>query len=102
MVSIRVEDEREIRKKVEKGLGSKGRLRILRELAKRSTGYLTKYALERKTGLRPVDVRADLRSLVEIGWVKEYPYRISKYQLNMDDQFVKETVEYFRRVGYLL
>jgi len=102
LVSIRVEDEREIRKKVEKGLGSKGRLRILRELAKRSTGYLTKYALERKTGLRPVDVRADLRSLVEIGWVKEYPYRISKYQLNMDDQFVKETVEYFRRVGYLL
>lgn len=101
MVSIRVEDEREIRKKIEKGLGSKGRLRILRELAKRSTCYLTKYALERKTGLNPINVRADLRSLVEIGWVKEFPYRIRKYQLNMDDQIVKETVDYFRRVGYL-
>jgi DNA-binding transcriptional ArsR family regulator len=99
LVSARVEDEREIRKKIEKGLGSKGRLRILRELAKRST--MTKYALERKTGLSSICVRADLRSLVEIGWVREFPYRIRKYQINMDDKIVKETIDYFRRVGYL-
>jgi hypothetical protein len=35
----------------------------------------TKYSLEKSTRLKPVDVRADLKTLVEIGWVKEYPYQ---------------------------
>ncbi|MCP8310632.1 MAG: hypothetical protein L6N94_03960 [Candidatus Methylarchaceae archaeon HK01M] len=95
-------DGKEIRKKIERGLGSKGKLRIIRELAKRPENLLTKYALERKTGLKPIDVRADLKSLIEIGWVIEHRYRITKYQLNMEDEIVKETIEYMRKVGYLL
>ncbi|NWG09980.1 MAG: hypothetical protein HXX80_06745 [Nitrososphaerales archaeon] len=101
MASIRVEDDREIREKVERGLGSKGKLRILRELAKGPETLLTKYALERKTGLKPVDVRADLKGLIEIGWVVEHRYRVRKYQLNNGDRILKETIEYMREIGYL-
>jgi len=100
--SLEMFDKKEIRKRIEKGLSSKGKLRIIRELAKRPENLLTKYALERKTGLKPVDVRANLKSLVEMGWVIEYRYRITKYQLNRKDEIVKDTVEYMRKVGYLL
>ena len=94
-------ENREIHKRIEKGLGSKGKLRIIRELAKRPDSLLTKYALEKKTGIKPVDVRANLKSLVEIGWVVEHSYRIKKYQLNMEDEIVKETIDYMRKIKYL-
>ncbi|MCP8318841.1 MAG: hypothetical protein L6N95_03325 [Candidatus Methylarchaceae archaeon HK01B] len=95
------ENGKSIRKKIETGLGSKGKLRILKELAKNPGRLLTKYALERKTGLKPIDVRANLKSLIEIGWVIEHRYRITKYQLNMEDEIVQDTIEYMRKAGYL-
>jgi DNA-binding transcriptional ArsR family regulator len=101
LASVRFEDETKIRERIERGLGSKGKLRIIRELAKRPEILLTKYALERKTGLKPVDVRADLKSLLEIGWVIEHRYRITKYQLNLEDGILKEMIECLRKIGYL-
>ncbi|MCP8322967.1 MAG: hypothetical protein L6N96_02155 [Candidatus Methylarchaceae archaeon HK02M2] len=95
------EDEKSHHKKIETGLGSKGRLRILKELAKNPNKLLTKYALERKTGLKPIDVRAGLKSLLEIGWVVKHNYRIVKYQLNIEDETIKQTVEYFRKIRYI-
>jgi hypothetical protein len=58
---------------IEVGLGSPGRIRILRIMVKRPGECFTKYVLERLTGLKPVDVRRDLRVLVGLGWVKENP-----------------------------
>ncbi len=86
---------------MEKGLGSKGKLRIIRELARRPEILVTKYALGRKTRLKPMDVKADLKSLIEIGWVIEHHFKITKYQLNLDDVILKETIEYMRKAGYL-
>ena len=94
-------DEKELRKKIEEGLGSKGKLRIIRELAKNPEDLLTKYFLEKKTGIKPVDVRANLKSLIELNWVIEHKFRIKKYQLNMENEIIKETIGYMRRIGYL-
>ena len=58
-------------KTIEAGLGSSGRLKLLRYLSRNPEG-MTKYAIE-QSGLRYGDVTANLRVLVEIGWVEELP-----------------------------
>ena len=90
-----------IETRIEIGLGSKGRLRIIRELGNRPEFLFTKYALEKKTGLRSVDVKADLKSLLDFGWVKENRQRLVKYKINLDDELVKKTIDYFKSTGYL-
>jgi phage gp29-like protein len=89
-----------IEAKIEIGLGSRGRLRIIRELANRPEFLFTKYALEKRTGLRSVDVKADLKSLLDFGWVKENRQRLVKYKINLDDELVKKTIDYFKSIGY--
>lgn len=83
---------------VEAGLGSPGRIRILRALLKKPGECFTKYALERLTGLKPVDIRRDLSVLVGLGWVKENPYDPKTYEINMDNEVVKVIADFFRRL----
>lgn len=61
--------DRKAHRQFEECFGSVGRLRILQALASSPAQNQTKYALERVTGLKPVDVRRNLRVLVETGWV---------------------------------
>ena len=91
----------DIYKLVEDGLGSAGRLRILRFMASGETPSYTKYGLEQLTGLSPAYVRKHLKVLVETGWVKELNFGSTVYALNLDDLKVKLLVEYFRKIGYL-
>jgi len=88
-------------KQVEQGLGSIGRLRILRVLASGEAASHTKYGLERATGLKPVDVRKHLKVLVDTGWVKEYDYNPPVYTLNHDDPRSMFLVDFFKKIGYL-
>ncbi len=57
----------EIREVVEMGLGSSGRLKILRVLASKEPASHTKYSLEKLTGLKAVDVRKHLKVLIDDG-----------------------------------
>lgn len=88
-------------RQVEKGLGSVGRLRILRALASGEAASQTRYGLERLTGLKPVDVRKHLKVLIETGWVKEHDYNPPVYTLNLDDQKAKFLVDFFERIDCL-
>lgn len=85
-------------KEIEIGFGSVGRIRILREMIKKSNEYFTKYMLERKTGLKPVDVRNNLGILVDLNWVKEYAYDPKTYKVNMENDAVKLLAEFFRKI----
>lgn len=87
-------------KGIENGLGSVGRIRILRKMIESSDEFFTKYALERKTGLKPVDVRNNLKVLVELGWVKEHLYDPRTYKVNMENEAVRLLAEFFRKVKY--
>ena len=91
----------DIYKLVEEGLGSVGRLRILRFMASGETPTFTRYALEKLTGLSPMYVRKHLKILIETGWVKELNYGSPVYALNLDDSKVSLLVDYFRKIGYL-
>jgi DNA-binding transcriptional ArsR family regulator len=97
-VSARVED---IQRMVEEGLGSPGRLRILHVLASGEEQSQTKYGLERRTGLKPIDVRKHLKVLMETGWVKEHDFNPPVYTVNLDNPKAKLLVDFFEKIGYL-
>jgi len=96
-------DRNNIVKNIERGLGSKGKLRILRALAKEPQKPLSIYMLEKYTGIRSNFLKADIKTLMEIGWVKEYTEsgRIKKYSLNLRNETVLKIIEFFRSINYL-
>jgi len=85
-------------KEVEAGLGSLGKLRILRAMIENSNKHFTRYSLERKTGLKPVDVRNNLKILVDLEWIKEYAYDPKTYIVNMENEAVRLVAEFFRKI----
>lgn len=85
-------------KEIEIGCGSIGRLKILREMIRNPDEYFTKYLLERKTGLKPVDVRSNLKILVDLDWIKEYAYDPKTYKVNMENDAVILVAEFFRKI----
>jgi Fe2+ or Zn2+ uptake regulation protein len=85
---------------VEAGLGSAGKIRILRVMLDKPDQVFTKYALERETGLKPVDVRSNLKTLMEIGWVKEHRYDPKTYEVNMENPVVKHLHDFFKRIKH--
>ncbi|MEM1582550.1 MAG: hypothetical protein QXK89_08595 [Candidatus Bathyarchaeia archaeon] len=82
---------------VETGLGSVGRLRILKKMIEKPNEYFSKYALERATGLKPIDVRRDIEVLLNLGWIKEYGYDPKRYKINFENEVVKVIAEFMRR-----
>jgi len=87
-------------KEIETGLGSVGRLKILKEMIEKPDEYFTKYVLERRTGLKPVDVRSNLKILIDLNWVKEYAYDPKTYRVDMENEAVKLIAEFFRKIRY--
>jgi DNA-binding IclR family transcriptional regulator len=95
---MRAKASKHIWEELEKGLGSVGKIRILREMAEKHDEYFTKYALEKATGLKPIHVRRCLKALVELGWVKEFPCDPKTYRINMENGTVKIVAQLFRRL----
>jgi Fic family protein len=96
---MKVKRPRNMWDNVEAGLGSVGRIRILRETIRRPNQFFTKYALEKATGLKPVNVRNDLKLLVDLGWVKEFACDPKTYRINMENDAVKIIAEFFHKIG---
>ena len=96
-----LEDKKALREAVESGLGTRGRLRILRVLAEKPNQLFTKYGIEKETGLRSSELKSDLSVLLKLGWIKEHAYTPMKYQINTSSDAVRALMELFRRLGYL-
>lgn len=86
---------------VEDGLGSIGKLRILRVMLGDPNRAFTKYALEKLTRLKPVDVRANLKTLIKLGWIKELQYQPKKYRANLNNEIVKRILPFFQNIEHL-
>ena len=91
----------DITRRIEEGLGSATRLRILRILSSMEPLTQTKYSLERLTGLSPVYVRKHLAVLLKTGWIKELDFTPTVYTMNLDDTKVKLLLDFFKKTGYL-
>lgn len=84
---------------IETGLGSIGKIRIIKVLAEESK-LATVYVLHKKTRLKRDDIKNNLDDLMKIGWVKQSKYANVMYGLNRENKFVIRLVEFFNDAGY--
>jgi DNA-binding IclR family transcriptional regulator len=85
---------------IESGLGSIGKVKILRALAEENK-MATIYLLQKKTGLKREDIKGNLDDLVKIGWVREAKYANALYGLELENDFVARLVQFFKDTGYV-
>jgi DNA-binding HxlR family transcriptional regulator len=88
---------------IEIGICSAGRLRIIAALANPELKPLSKYQLEKKTGIRSSSLISDLRKLQEIGWVVQIKEgeRRTLYTLNRENELLKKVLLFLDSVSYL-
>jgi DNA-binding transcriptional ArsR family regulator len=84
---------------IETGLGSIGKVKIIRALAEENK-LATIYLLHKKTHLKRDDIKSNLNDLVNIGWVNQTKYANVMYGLNRENKYVNRLVEFFNEVGY--
>jgi DNA-binding transcriptional ArsR family regulator len=84
---------------IETGLGSIGKVKIIRALAEENK-LATIYLLHKKTHLKRDDIKSNLNDLVNIGWVYQTKYANVMYGLNRENKYVNRLVEFFKEVGY--
>ena len=85
---------------VEVGLGSIGRVKILKSLTEEPR-MLTIYALQKKTHLKREDIKRNLRDLKSIDWVNESRLANSVFSLNRDNEYIRHLTTFFLNVGYV-
>ena len=97
---MRIEGKKDISELVERGLGSPGKLKILKLLLGNPTHLFTRYEIGKKIPLRPVDIRTNLNILVDLGWVKKLTIQPRKYSINLEDAVVTELRKFFKSIRY--
>jgi len=101
VVWMSLKKKRDVWAEVETGLGSSGRIKILRYLIQHSSRQYTKYSLRRPTGLKTEEISRQIQTLVELGWVKEFPIEPKTYGINMEDDVVKIISDFFQKLKLL-
>ncbi|MCD6089777.1 helix-turn-helix domain-containing protein [Candidatus Bathyarchaeota archaeon] len=89
---------RNIWRELEVGFGGGSKFRILLHLALHPREAHTKYSLVRATGLRTPTVGEYLKTLVELGWVKEYPFTPRTYQINADHAIIRCFIDFLEKI----
>lgn len=85
---------------IETGLGSIGKIRIIRALAEEGK-LATVYVLQKKTRLKREDIKNNLDDLVRIGWVTQTKYANVMYGINRENKYVGRLIEFFSDTGYV-
>lgn len=85
---------------VEQGLGSIGKIKILRALAEERK-LLTVYGLHKKTHLKREDIKRNLAELIKIEWVIEQKISNSLYSINRENKYMERLVLFFYEIGYI-
>ncbi len=85
---------------VEEGLGSIGKIKILRALAEEKK-LLTVYGLHKKTHLKREDIKRNLAELIKIEWVIEQKISNSLYSINRENKYMQRLVLFFYEIGYI-
>jgi Fic family protein len=85
---------------VEQGLGSLGKIKILRALSEEKK-LVTIYALHKKTHLKREDIKRNLAELVKIEWVIEQKIGNSVYSINRENKYIQKLVLFFYDIGYI-
>jgi hypothetical protein len=91
------------RRLLERGICSPGRLRIIGALANPESTLLSKYQLERRTGIRSSSLNSDIKVLMELGWVLQTgeSERRRLYTLNRRNELLEKVINFLSSAGYL-
>lgn len=90
----------EAKETIETGLGSIGKIKIIKALAEENK-LATVYVLHKRTHLKRQDIKNNLDDLVKIGWVTQRKYANMMYGINRDNRYVSRLVEFFNDTGYI-
>jgi DNA-binding transcriptional ArsR family regulator len=85
---------------IEAGLGSLGKVKIIRALAEENK-LATIYLLHKKTHLKREDIKKNLDDLIKIGWVTQAKYANVMYGINRENEYVARLLAFFSDVGYV-
>jgi hypothetical protein len=85
---------------IEIGLGSLGKIRIIKALAE-GDKLATIYLLHKKTHLKRDDIKKNLDDLQKVDWVRQRKYASIMYSINPDNQQVSRFVAFLKETGYL-
>ena len=85
---------------VEQGLGSIGKIKILRALSEEKK-LVTIYTLHKKTQHKREDIKRNLAELVKIEWVIEHKISTNLYSINRENKYVQRLVLFFYETGYI-
>jgi predicted transcriptional regulator len=85
---------------VEIGLGSIGKVKIMKALAEEYK-MVTVYTLHKKTHLKREDIKRNLDDLIKIGWVSESKLANMMYSINRENEYVNHLTKFFADVGYI-
>ncbi|MEE9509346.1 MAG: hypothetical protein V3V81_02520 [Candidatus Bathyarchaeia archaeon] len=97
-----MERDKNVDRTVEKGLGSVGKLKILRLLLERPNHAFTRYEIGKNVSNDPISIRNDLQTLVQIKWVTEFKVQhLSKYSINLNNEIVKRLAHFFRELRHI-
>jgi Fe2+ or Zn2+ uptake regulation protein len=97
-----METRRHVDREVERGLGSVGKLKILRLLLEKPDQAFTRYAIGQKVSNDPASIRSDLNTLVELNWVNEFKVQhLSKYSINLDKDVVRQLAIFFQELRHI-
>ena len=97
-----MERDKNVDRAVEKGLGSVGKLKILRLLLERPNHAFTRYEIGKNVSNDPTSIRRDLQALVQIKWVTEFKVQhLSKYSINLNNEIVKRLAHFFRELRHI-
>ncbi len=97
-----MERDKNVDRTVEKGLGSVGKLKILRLLLERPNHAFTRYEIGKNVSNDPTSIRNDLQALVKIKWVTEFKVQhLSKYSINLNNEIVKRLAHFFRELRHI-
>ncbi|MBS7607134.1 MAG: hypothetical protein QW502_00835 [Candidatus Bathyarchaeia archaeon] len=90
--------EKSLWEEIEIGLGGGRKFRVLAYLILNPDKAFTKYSLAKATGLRTPSIERRLKTLIELGWVKENEFKPKTYQINSDNRVVKLLMEFFQKL----
>ena len=88
-------------KELELGLGSGSKFEVLLQMILNPNVSFTKYRLVKATGLRTPAVTHHLKTLIELGWIKEYRFSPVTYQINLENLSVKCIQEFLSDIKNL-
>lgn len=102
MIPEHLHSHRNLPEEIEQGIGSIGKLKILRLLLSDPSHAFTRYEIGKKVANDPVSIRNDLATLTQLNWITHYKIQhLDKYSINLDHETVKALSDFFNAVRYL-